>query len=129
MSGDTGPSPNLVRVARGADVLVHEAISPRLLGVLEDASQAAGPGGPAHVFRDPLSFHTTPSDAADEATRAQVGALVFTHFIPGLPLRTLEEPFLGDARARFAGPSFVGRDGDLFSLPAGGGALARTNRL
>jgi ribonuclease Z len=81
----------------------------------------------AHVFRDPLTFHT--ADAADEATAAGVGALVFTHFIPGLPIRTLEEPFLGDARARFAGPLYVGRDGDVYSLPADGGPVGRRNVL
>src|SRR6185436_5493054 len=102
--------PNLVRVATGADLLVHEAISPRLLGVLEEEARASGSTGPTHVFRDPLSFHTAPWDAADEASQARVGALVFSHFIPALPMRTLETVFLGDARERFAGPLFVGRD-------------------
>jgi len=36
---------------------------------------------------------------------------------------------LGDARARFSGPLFVGREGDLFTLPAGGGELQMKNVL
>jgi ribonuclease Z len=129
VSGDTKKSDNLVRIATGADVLVHEAISPRLAAELEETARACGRTDVAHIFRDPLSFHTPPSVAADEATQARVHALVFTHFIPPLPIRTLEGPFLGDARARFSGPLFVGRDGDLFTLPAGGGELQMKNVL
>lgn len=129
VSGDTAKSSNLVRISAGADLLVHEAISPRLLGVLEEAARASGPGNPAHIFRDPLSFHTAPSDAADEAAQAGVHALVFTHFIPPLPMSTLEGPFLGDARRHFAGPLFIARDGDLITLPAAGGALQKQNLL
>lgn len=129
VSGDTGKSSNLVLVSTGVDLLVHEAISPRLAGVLHETARESGRADIAHVFRDPLSFHTTPWDAADEASRARVHALVFTHFIPGLPLSTLEGPFLGDARERFSGPLFVARDGDLFSLPAERGELTRRNLL
>ena len=70
VSGDTARSRNLVRVARGADVLVHEVISPRVAGALEETARAAGREDVTHVFRDPLSFHTTPWDAADEARGA-----------------------------------------------------------
>ena len=129
VSGDTGKSSNLVRVSTGADLLVHEARSPRLVGVLEEAAQAAGRDVPAHLFHDSGSFHTTPSDAADEASQARVHALVFTHFIPPVPMGSLEGPFLGDARQHFSGPLFIARDGDLISLPAGGGELGKRNLL
>lgn len=84
---------------------------------------------PAHLFHDSGSFHTSPSDAADEASEAHVHALVFTHFIPPVPMGALEEPFLGDARQHFSGPLFIARDGDLLSLPAGGGELGKSNLL
>jgi ribonuclease Z len=129
VSGDTAKSDNLVRVSSGADVLVHEARSPRLVGVLEEAARASGRDVPAHLFHDSGTFHTSPSDAADEATQAKVHALVFTHFIPPVPMGALEGPFLGDARQRFSGPLFIARDGDLLSLPAGSGALAERNLL
>ncbi|MBI1818135.1 MAG: MBL fold metallo-hydrolase [Deltaproteobacteria bacterium] len=129
VSGDTAKSSNLVRVATGADLLVHEARSPRLVGVLEETAQASGRNAPAHLFHDTGSFHTSPSDAADEATEAQVHALVFTHFIPPVPLGALEGPFLGDARQHFSGPLLIANDGDLMSLPAGGGELSTRNLL
>jgi len=129
VSGDTAKSSNLVRVSTGADVLVHEARSPRLVGVLEEAARASGHTAPAHLFHDTASYHTSPSDAADEASQAHVHALVFTHFIPPVPMGSLEGPFLGDARQHFSGPLLVGRDGDLFSLLAVGGELSRRNLL
>jgi ribonuclease Z len=129
VSGDTAKSSNLVRVSSGADLLVHEARSARLVGVLEEAAQASGRDVPAHLFHDSGSFHTAPSDAADEASQAHVHALVFTHFIPPVPLGVLEGPFLGDARHHFSGPLLLAEDGDLLSLPAGGGALGKRNLL
>src|SRR5262245_8557262 len=53
VSGDTAKSGNLVLVSTGADVLVHEARSPRLVGVLEEAARAAGGTEPAHLSHDP----------------------------------------------------------------------------
>ena len=60
VSGDTARSSNLVRVSSGADLLVHEARSARLVGVLEEAAQASGHDVPAHLFHDTGSFHTAP---------------------------------------------------------------------
>jgi hypothetical protein len=129
VSGDTAPSSNLVQVAAGADVLVHEGMSPRLVGVLEEEARAAGRRGPAELFHNLQSYHTRPSDAADEASEAKVQALIFTHLIPPIPGGALEGPFLDDARNHFSGPLSIAEDGDLVSLPAGGGKLTRRNLL
>ncbi len=37
----------------GADLLVHEAISPRLAGVLEETARASGSDDVAHIFQRP----------------------------------------------------------------------------
>jgi ribonuclease Z len=129
VSGDTATSSNLVRVAAGADVLVHEGMSPRLVGVLEEEAQAAGRRGPADLFHNLQSYHARPSDAADEASAAKVRALIFTHLIPPIPAGALEGPFLDDARDHFSGPLSIAEDGDLVSLPADGGELTRRNLL
>jgi ribonuclease Z len=129
VSGDTAKSSNLVRNAHGADLLVHEAMSPQLVGMLEETARSSDRDAPAQLFHDLRSYHTAPPDAADEATQAEVHALAFTHFIPPVPMGPLEGPFLGDARRRFSGPLFVSRDGDLLSLPSGTGDLTRTNLL
>jgi len=129
VSGDTAKSSNLVRISTGVDLLVHEARSPRLVGLLEEVARASGRDAPAQLFHDSGSYHTSPSDAADEAAQAHVHALAFTHFIPPVPMGSLEGAFLGDARQHFSGPLFVARDGDLISLPTNGGELTLSNLL
>lgn len=128
ISGDAAPSPSLVRAAQGADLLIHEALAPNLVAIMEETSAARGQAGIAQIFHDIPDYHTTPAAAADMATEAQVGVLALTHLIPPLPVSILEGPFLDGARARFDGPLWIMRDGDLLILPADGG-MERRNTL
>lgn len=128
ISGDTSASAVLTREAHGADLLVHEALQPRLVGVMEDAAREQGQENVAHILHDILDYHTAPEAAADIAQQADVGALALTHILPPLPVSLLHGPFLGDARQRFDGPVWVMRDGDLIILPAEGG-IQRRNTL
>ena len=79
LSGDTGPHANLVTLAAGADVLVHE--------VYDDTSPSANAGdpSPAAKLRDEhmRTSHTAVSDVGRIAAQAEVRRLVLTHFIPG----------------------------------------------
>ena len=115
--------------AKGADVLVHEALSPELVAVLRDAARDAGRRNLEQILKDIVGYHTTPEQAAGIASRAGVGTLLLHHIVPALPLRALEGPFLGKARKLFSGPVVVGRDGDVLSMPAGGKAVIHSNPL
>jgi ribonuclease Z len=121
ISGDTSYSPVLVKAAAGADLLVHDALSPELTKLVGDAAGAAGLSDRAKIFADIPDYHASPAEAADAAREAGVEALALTHIVPPLPLKSLEGPFLGDARERFSGPLWIARDGDLYSLPVAGG--------
>jgi ribonuclease Z len=129
VSGDTVASPRVEAEAGGADVLVHEALSPRLVGMLQKAAQDAGRSNLAAVFNDILNYHTTPEQAAGIAQRAGVGYLLLNHIVPTLPYQALDGPFLGQARANFSGPLTVGRDGDFISMPAGSKINTLSNRM
>ncbi len=125
VSGDTSYSPVLVRIAKGADLLIHDALSRELLKLVEDAARRVGVTGRAKIFSDIPSYHASPQQAADAAREAGVHALALTHIIPPLPLKALEGPFLGDAPQRFTEPLWIARDGDLYSLLAGGKGVGR----
>lgn len=125
ISGDTAPTPVLTRVAQGADLLVMEALSPRLVGPAEQIAREQGQAHIAKIFHDIVNYHTDPQDAAQIASDAHVGALALTHIIPPLPLSIMEGPFLGDARSRYTGPLWIMRDGDLIILPSAGGIERR----
>jgi len=129
VSGDTSYSPVLVRVAKGADLLIHDALSRELLKLVEDAARRAGRAGMAKIFADIPSYHASPQQAADAAREAGVRALAVTHIIPPLPMKALEGPFLGDAPQRFAGPLWIAKDGDLYSLLAGGEGVERATMI
>lgn len=128
ISGDTKKSPNLEAVCKGVDILVHEALNPELLQKMEAAAAANGQAGAAKIFHDIQDYHTTPEEAAESAQVAGVGTLVFSHLVPPLPSQWLHAAFLGDATSRFSGPIVVGKDGMMFSLPAGSKTIDR-NRL
>jgi ribonuclease Z len=125
ISGDTTPAPELVHQAENVDLLVHEALSPRLTNIMQASATRHNQTGLAHIFHDILNYHTTPEQAAEEAEQAHAKALALTHIIPPLPISILEGPFLGDARSRYHGPLWIMHDGDLISLPRSGGIVRR----
>lgn len=119
LSGDTAPSTQLVQTARGTDLLVHEALQPRLVRVLTEALVAKHIDTVAQITRDILNYHTTPEQAAEEAKAAGVRYLLLNHVVPPVPIAFMDAAFLGDARAHFSGPVTIGKDGMLISMPAG----------
>lgn len=129
ISGDTALSPRLEAASKSADLLVHEGLSPNLVGIQHQAAIKAGNKTITAITHDILSYHTSPEDAAGLAQRAGVKELLFTHVIPPLPMRALEGPFLGRSRQIFHGPIQVGRDGDMISLPVGTSDFKHANRL
>jgi len=118
LSGDTAPTVSVTEHARNADLLIHEALQPHLVGVLTEAAEATGRANLAQITRDIIGYHTTPEDAAHIAAEADVRELVLNHIVPPLPSPVLYGAFLGNAQVLFHGPITVGEDGMIFTLPA-----------
>ena len=130
ISGDTVRSESLLREAAGADLLLHDALSPSLVQVLRQSAHQTGRANMEKVFSDILDYHATPEDAAETARQANVGYLLLHHIVPALPpLPGLEKAFLGQAASRFKGPIRVGQDGDFITLPASSKALEVSRRF
>lgn len=92
-SGDSGACDALVEIARGADLLLCEA------SFVEGASNPSG-------------LHLTGREAAEHATRAEVGRLVLTHIPPVVDA----EQVLGDAKPAYAGPVEVAACGATYTV-------------
>ena len=118
ISGDTAGSTALVDAARGADMLVHEGLQPKLVKLMTTALTNRGNDNLAQITRDILGYHASPELVAREAQAAGVRFVVFTHIIPQVPSRMMYPAWLGDARRLYDGPMVVGEDGMMFSLPA-----------
>jgi ribonuclease Z len=128
ISGDTRRSAAVQREAQGVDLLVHEALSPQLVRMMEHSFARAERPRLAQIMADIRNYHASPVEAAQTAAAAGVGMLVFNHIVPPLPVPGLETKFLEGTTAEFSGPMQVGRDGDWFSLPAGSRAIERGRR-
>lgn len=124
-SGDTSPSSSLIVAAKGADLLVHEALQPRLVRMMTNTLAAKGLANTAQITRDILTYHSTPTQAAETARAAGVKQLVLNHLVPPLPTALVYPAFLGDAHSYFSGPITIGEDGMMFSLPANGTGITQ----
>jgi ribonuclease Z len=123
VSGDTVKDPGLVEAARGADVLVHEALADHLVAMIGEAAAKAGRSRVARIMHDIPSYHTTPVEAAEVANEAGVRLLVLYHLTPPPPNALVEWIFTrGVSDVRPDGWR-VGDDGLLLELPAGSDAV------
>ena len=120
ISGDTVRSQAVRDAAQGADLLVHDAMAPHLVRVIERAAEKLGRSTLRQLMADITDYHATATDAATTAQQAGVSYLLLTHIAPPVPLPGMESLFLDGADKVYAGPIRVGQDGDLISLPAVG---------
>jgi ribonuclease BN (tRNA processing enzyme) len=104
ISGDTNYSENVVKLARGADVLVHEVLH-RPFWERPDAPQTP------EVRRHIIASHIDAEDLGRLATEAGVKTLVLSHFVPSEPTGAVpDDVWLAAARKHFTGEVILGRD-------------------
>ena len=109
--GDTGPCDNVVRLASGADYLVHEVIDlPAVLARFSHLPNAA------ELERQLARSHTPVREVGALAQRAGVGTLVLSHLVPGEASHRPEE-WEALARPGFDGRVVCGVDLDELPLP------------
>jgi ribonuclease BN (tRNA processing enzyme) len=112
ISGDTGYSTGLVALAKGADVLVCEAMDVAAMRKAFDGMVARGmyADNPEGVWRHIVATHTPLEVAGRMAAEAGVRTLVLTHVIPGALDPLPDETYLAPARKTFRGEVVLGRD-------------------
>jgi ribonuclease BN (tRNA processing enzyme) len=107
-SGDTTVNENLIALARGADILVHQVAD---LGFLAR-------GGLAGAGLDRMAgLHTDVTQVGGVAERAGARELILTHYLPADPAVISEADWARRAGENFSGITTAGRDGLRRSLP------------
>lgn len=129
ISGDTAKSANLEAVCNGVDIIVHEALQPRMVKEMQLAMEERGNTIAAKIFFDIQDYHASPEQAAESAQTAGADMLVLSHLVPPMPTDFLHATFLGDAADRFDGPIIVGADGMLFSMPPDSKEIQQKNLM
>jgi ribonuclease BN (tRNA processing enzyme) len=105
ISGDTKPSDNLVELAGGANVLVHDAFYPPAIDRL-----VAGVPNAATLKESILSHHTSAEDAGRIAQAAGVETLVLSHFVPAEDPLLTDDMWIDAAKTHFDGTVVLGTD-------------------
>ncbi len=123
VSGDTVKHPGLVEAARGADVLLHDALASHVVSKIGEAAAKAGRDRIAKITGDILDYHATPVEAAAAANEAGVGLLVFYHLVPPPPNRVFDPIFVRGVDDVRPDGWILGDDGLLVELPIGSKAL------
>lgn len=101
-SCDTSPCPAVDELARGTNILIHEATTP-----------------------GPFASHTSPRQAGEVAARANAKRLVLVHFSPQWTMP--EADALAQVRAGgFEGAAEIGHDGQSVSLRDGAALFGKT---
>jgi len=105
ISGDTARSDNLVKLAQGADVLVHEALYvPAVDRIVRTVPNATT------LKQHLLASHTPVEDCGRVAQAAGVKTLVLSHLVPAEDPAVTDQMWIDAARAHFRGAVILGRD-------------------
>lgn len=110
LSGDTRYSENLIRYAKGADVVIHE------VAAANEASMQTSP-----LINQILGFHTSPEDAGKVFEHIKPKLAVFSHIIlltadPSFPPPTITD-LENRTRTKYEGALQIGED--LLSIEIG----------
>ena len=107
MSADTAYLPVLADFAKGADLLVHEA----MLGAALPALVARVGTDNDKLMKHLTRSHTTAADAARIAAAAGVGSLALNHLIPSDDPDYTTQDWQEAVAPHWSGPFHLGRDG------------------
>jgi ribonuclease Z len=99
VAGDTVPCSGLDSLCNGADALVHTVIRKDIIENI-----------PVQRMKDTLDYHSSPQQAAQTAARGGVETLVFTHYVPPIPVGDPGEDWRAMAAEHFSGEIEIGDD-------------------
>ena len=110
-SSDTDYNPKLAEFAKGADVLVHEALYAPFVDKLVERVKNG-----ATLAKHLRESHTTTEDVGKIAAAANVKLLVLSHLVPG-DIAVTDDQWIAGVRKNFSGKVIVAKDLMELKLP------------
>ena len=123
VSGDTVVTASLEAAAHGADLLLHDVLSMRIVGTMQAAATAVGASRPAKIFADIPTYHAHAVELGGVAERTGVRMLAVYHFVPPPTNYLMERIYRHD----LPDGTVLTRDGTEFKLPAASTAIHVTH--
>lgn len=97
ISGDTIPTPNVIKYGKGVDLLIHEVAEFKNINALPQV----------------YAHHTNPRQAGDIFNQTKPKMAVYTHVVNGVSTKVVgipDEELIERTRTNYQGPLKVGRD-------------------
>ena len=113
ISGDSNAAESLAQAARGADLLLHDAMLLPMLKQLETMLAGAGNERLEKIIKDVQDYHAPTTDVVELAKAAEVRQVAFYHLVPA-PANAM---ILNQFTAGFGDDVVVAADGMVFELP------------
>jgi ribonuclease BN (tRNA processing enzyme) len=110
-SGDTTVNEDLIALAQGADILVHQ---------VADLAYLERHGTTGAELERMAALHTDVTQVGGVAERARARELILSHYLPAEPDAISEAKWAEGAGRGFSGTTTAGRDGLRRTLPCAG---------
>jgi len=116
ISGDTKKSEQVIKYARDADILLHEALAFDLIKRAIDLQKEADNSRSTTILEDILEYHVSPQEAAEVAEAAGAKKLILTHLGPAPENPISRRFYASDLDDIYRGPVLLAEDGDLYII-------------
>jgi ribonuclease Z len=113
ISGDTNAADGLFAAAKGADLLLHDALSRTTLDPMIEAARDLGRPS-AEIMTDVIDYHADVTSLPDRAAEAGIKLLALYHLVPAPPNALVERMFVRG----LPDDVVLTRDLHTFDLPA-----------
>ena len=97
ISGDSNVTEETLKIADGADLLLHDALSVPTLNALMAALSAEGQTRQAKIVADVMDYHASAASLVEFSETSNVDMVAFYHLVPVPPTSLLEDVFLRGA--------------------------------
>jgi len=116
ISGDSNVTADTLKIAEGADLILHDALSIATVTALSEAMSATGQPRRSKIMADVMDYHASTESLIDLGEKSDVGMVSFYHLVPAPPNSLVEDIFLRGTPDNY----LLAKDLMWFELPIDG---------
>lgn len=113
ISGDSNVNGDTLKIADGADLLLHDALSLPIVSALSEAMGSVGASRQSRIVADVMDYHASTESLIELGEKSNVDMVAFYHLVPVPPNALLADVFMRGAPDNFV----LTKDLMWFELP------------